>query len=162
MWAFLFLLSLIVPPTAASPGHRHVQLARRLGFEGEPGPSPPFARTGNLPGSKDADFVGTVELSGNVVLKQYAGYLTSNATGGNYLYYQFFENQELLNNEKQAPVALWLNGGPSASSLLGLYMENGPLRISSDGWKNATTGRTREPALRRHRSRRWSSSSCRA
>ena len=31
------------------------------------------------------------------------------------------------------PVVFWFNGGPGCSSLVGLYTENGPVRIVPDG-----------------------------
>jgi len=40
------------------------------------------------------------------------------------LFFWFFPSQ---NGDKNAPVLLWLQGGPGASSLFGLFVENGPI-----------------------------------
>ena len=45
-----------------------------------------------------------------------------------HLFYWFFRHQDPL-----APLILWINGGPGASSMFGLFLENGPLRIEVTG-----------------------------
>ena len=40
---------------------------------------------------------------------------------------KFFQN-----NPKDAPVVLWLQGGPGASSLFGLFVENGPFMVTQN------------------------------
>ncbi|PFH50862.1 hypothetical protein AMATHDRAFT_75331 [Amanita thiersii Skay4041] len=36
------------------------------------------------------------------------------------------------NNSSTAPLALWFNGGPGSSSMIGLFQEHGPCRITND------------------------------
>jgi carboxypeptidase C (cathepsin A) len=45
------------------------------------------------------------------------------------LFYWFFKNTSLVN----PPLVLWLNGGPGATSMTGLFLENGPLRVVRNG-----------------------------
>lgn len=60
----------------------------------------------------------------------YSGYLTVNkALGANTFFWYFPAAVDAAN----APVLLWLQGGPGASSLFGLFTENGPYSISPKG-----------------------------
>ena len=61
----------------------------------------------------------------------YAGYVPANETDTNHLYYWFFESQ--TEPKPETPLILWLNGGPGASSLMGLLLENGPFTLNLDG-----------------------------
>ncbi|CAD5235400.1 unnamed protein product [Bursaphelenchus xylophilus] len=58
--------------------------------------------------------------------EQHSGYL--NVSKGNYLHYWFVESQK-----KNAPLLLWLTGGPGCSSLGALFGENGPFYVNPDG-----------------------------
>ncbi|RUR06984.1 S10 family peptidase [Legionella sp. km772] len=64
---------------------------------------------------------------------EFAGYLPlaskiRGKPGGN-LFYWYVEN---LEQQKNAPLVLWLNGGPGAASMYGFLMENGPYSVNPD------------------------------
>ncbi len=50
-------------------------------------------------------------------------------------YFRFFEAR---NSPEEAPLVLWLNGGPGCSSSTGLFFELGPCRIANEG-RNTTS-----------------------
>jgi vitellogenic carboxypeptidase-like protein len=87
--------------------------------------------------NKPADFVEKIPCDSSsspsrylYLNNSYAGYCNANNSNGNSLFYWFFESQLPCNNE--TPIIIWLNGGPGASSLAGLFLENGPLKIKDD------------------------------
>mmetsp|Transcript_82861 Transcript_82861/g.101552 ORF Transcript_82861/g.101552 Transcript_82861/m.101552 type:complete len:446 (+) Transcript_82861:47-1384(+) len=63
-------------------------------------------------------------------LTMYSGYIQVNESVNGSLFYWFIES---LSHSINTPLLVWLNGGPGASSLYGLFAENGPFRINSDG-----------------------------
>ncbi|XP_047340248.1 serine carboxypeptidase-like [Impatiens glandulifera] len=59
-------------------------------------------------------------------LGHYAGYYRLPHKIDARMFYYFFESRRGMRND---PVVIWLNGGPGASSSLGLFYENGPYKI---------------------------------
>ncbi|RDB15267.1 Carboxypeptidase S1 [Hypsizygus marmoreus] len=58
---------------------------------------------------------------------QASGY--GNLTTSQSLWFWFFASRK---NPDTAPLALWFNGGPGSSSMIGLFQEHGPCRITND------------------------------
>jgi len=67
-------------------------------------------------------------LVGNIT--SYAGYLTTDIECGSNMFFWFFPAE---GNYTEAPLSVWLQGGPGASSLYGLFSENGPISLSPEG-----------------------------
>ena len=59
---------------------------------------------------------------------QYAGTLNSNSDGSHQLFFWFYRN-----TNANAPLTIWMNGGPGASSAFANFLLNGPNRITSTG-----------------------------
>nr|CAG4717087.1 unnamed protein product [Naegleria fowleri] len=57
----------------------------------------------------------------------HSGFFTVNKTVGGQMYYVFFEAQD---GNPNAPIILWLQGGPGCSSATGMLIELGPYRIN--------------------------------
>lgn len=67
---------------------------------------------------------------GPVHERQLSGYLPVTGDGGAYIYFWYVETAEDADN---APIVLWLNGGPGSTSFLGFFAENGPYKVESGG-----------------------------
>ena len=61
----------------------------------------------------------------------FSGYLTVNKTYNSNMFFWFFPSQ--TEYSPSTPVILWMNGGPGTSSLLGLFVELGPILIDAKG-----------------------------
>ncbi len=69
---------------------------------------------------------GRVELD----VQSHAGRIHISGINADYFYW-FFESRtaKTSSDSTQIPIVIWLNGGPGASSLVGLFLENGPFRF---------------------------------
>ncbi|KAF2232887.1 putative carboxypeptidase S1 [Viridothelium virens] len=77
-------------------------------------------------------------------VKAYAGYvhlpphvLDDLGEAQNYSINTFFWFFESRKDPKNAPLSIWMNGGPGSSSMIGLMHENGPCTVNADS--NSTT-----------------------
>ncbi|XP_046676417.1 venom serine carboxypeptidase-like isoform X2 [Homalodisca vitripennis] len=79
---------------------------------------------------KNAQLLSKVEPDiGNVT--SYSGFFTVNKECGSNLFFWFFPAQK--ENWRDAPLILWLQGGPGATSLYGIFEEIGPFSSYEEG-----------------------------
>lgn len=95
------------------------------GDSGQPLFLTPLIKQGKI---REAQQAAEVKSNGFKNIKSYSGYLTVNQQLNTNLFFWFFLSQT---NFAEDPVLLWLQGGPGATSLLGLFGENGPYIIKS-------------------------------
>jgi len=94
-------------------------------------------------GAIDADEITSLPgWDGPMPSRQWSGYIKVPAVEqdkgkGNKFYHYWFVESE--GNPKTDPVALWLNGGPGSSSLIGFFTENGPFATDDRSLKENTT-----------------------
>lgn len=70
------------------------------------------------------------EVEGVGTAPSYSGFFTVNATYGSNMFFWYFPAQ---NKDPNAPLIMFLQGGPGASSMFGLFSEMGPYRVSANG-----------------------------
>lgn len=93
-------------------------------------PEEPNYVTPHLPANfRRAQNNSRVQLPGYNKTELYSGFFTIDAATGSNTYFMF---STAMSGRRDAPVLLWLNGGPGASSLLGFYDELGPFSIDKD------------------------------
>ncbi|XP_066250446.1 vitellogenic carboxypeptidase-like [Euwallacea similis] len=93
---------------------------------GEPLILTPYLEEGKI---EEAQKAAKVEHSSFGNIESYAGYFTVDAVYDSNIWFWFFPSAD---NVGEDPVVLWLNGGPGASSLNGLFIENGPFIVNED------------------------------
>ncbi|XP_062549800.1 vitellogenic carboxypeptidase-like [Armigeres subalbatus] len=99
---------------------------RIKGNNGEPLFITPYLEAGKI---KEAQTAARVNHSRIVGFESYTGFFTVDKRYNSNLFFWYFPAK---NDSANAPVLLWLQGGPGASSLFGLFEENGPFFISKN------------------------------
>lgn len=72
---------------------------------------------------------GASEASTLTEPERYSGYFKLNRTYDAHMFFFYFEAREA---PADAPVVLWMTGGPGCSSELAVFYENGPFTINED------------------------------
>ncbi|KAJ4443403.1 hypothetical protein ANN_05071 [Periplaneta americana] len=143
MWSVVVLLLLVV---GATPGLGLLILpsqnisSRLLAEEGEvevtfteeevgsPLILTPYVQSGKVEEAQNLSAVRGGPFSDDI--PSYSGYFTVNENFNSNMFFWFFPAE---NDYENAPIVLWLQGGPGASSLSGLFYEIGPYHISENG-----------------------------
>lgn len=100
-------------------------------FETDGDPGEPLILTPLLKQNRISQAQAASKVNGPEFLNvtSYSGYFTVSEPFNSNLFFWFFPAMEDPDN---APLLLWLQGGPGASSLYGLFEENGPFEVVSD------------------------------
>lgn len=89
----------------------------------------PYIESGKIGEAKHLARVPFTENE-NLGFQSYSGFFTVDKR---YNSNQFFWYFPAMNNNADAPVLVWLQGGPGGSSIFGLMEENGPLTVDDNG-----------------------------
>jgi len=83
--------------------------------------------------SAEDDFVESLPNFGKLNQTNYAGFVEVGSHGANMFYWFTASNKDATASNQLTPFIIWINGGPGASSLTGLMVENGPYALNPDG-----------------------------
>ncbi|PRD21474.1 UNVERIFIED_CONTAM: serine carboxypeptidase CPVL [Trichonephila clavipes] len=87
----------------------------------------PYLQSGQIQKAKDLSLVRGLPNAPNIT--SYSGLFTVQQTFNNNLFFWFFP---AMNNDHNAPIILWLQGGPGTTGLFGLFIENGPFVLQAN------------------------------
>lgn len=94
---------------------------------GEPLFLTPLLEAGRI---EEAQNLSRVQLDDISYVTSYSGFFTVDKKYNSNIFFWYFEADT---RPEVAPVLVWLQGGPGASSLFGLFTENGPFNINENG-----------------------------
>ena len=129
IWQFLCIVSCLLYTTQGfDPLRRRLAAVPRtpIGPNDDPGEPlflTPYIESGQI---EQARNLSRVNLEPDYKYPSYTGYLTVNKTYESNIFFWFFPAQT---GDANAPVVVWLQGGPGASSLFGLFAEQGPILV---------------------------------
>lgn len=121
--------TLLSPPIGADVGERLILT--------------PLLKEGRIEEAQNAALVNLPALQG---VTSYSAYFTVDEAFDSQIFFWFFPSEgnclfklnhkrklmlRVSDNPDEDPVVLWLNGGPGASSLTGLFEENGPFIVNN-------------------------------
>jgi carboxypeptidase D len=95
-----------------------------------------------IPASPEGHLVTELPLlaQGAFPTKHWAGLLPASAEGDKYFFYWLFAPDNVgTKADADIPLLIWLNGGPACSSMDGLWLENGPFRLTNKAGNWAIT-----------------------
>lgn len=72
-----------------------------------------------------------VRLENDTAVESYAGYLTVDEAFNSNMFFWFFP---AANGARDAPILMWLQGGPGLSSLYSVFNEHGPFTVDKHHW----------------------------
>ncbi|XP_041972254.1 venom serine carboxypeptidase-like [Aricia agestis] len=126
--ALAVILSLCIRNCHGIHVYPRMQLAARSGYAaGDPLFLTPYIERGDVELARNISQVTVTEQIG---ITSHSGFITVNKKYNSNLFFWYFPSKY---NVETAPVVLWLQGGPGASSLLGLFVENGPIVVTENG-----------------------------
>ncbi|XP_062549801.1 vitellogenic carboxypeptidase [Armigeres subalbatus] len=99
---------------------------RRSGESGEPLFLTPLLQDGKIAEARNR---ARVDLPMMSAVESYSGFMTVDSKFNSNLFFWYVPAQ---NNRENAPLLVWLQGGPGASSLFGMFEENGPFFVQTN------------------------------
>lgn len=127
-YVLLSLFSLLNAVIFPYPYPRMKLEAKSPGDAGDPLFLTPYLKKGSI---SLAQNLSRVSLTDKMGFRSHAGFFTIDEDYNSNLYFWYFPP---FYKSKNAPVLLWLQGGPGGSSLFGLFTELGPLIAKKDGF----------------------------
>ncbi|XP_059139096.1 probable serine carboxypeptidase CPVL [Physella acuta] len=92
---------------------------------------------------QQAQELSLVKDENSVIPISHAGFITVDEKLGNHLFFWFFPST----SGAESPLVVWLNGGPGNPSTLGLFYENGPIRLTSDWYERSNISWTQTMSM---------------